>query len=186
MTKTGSLKGTKLAGQQVAGALAQTRRGRQVPLQPLKKHYQSNWRCTKAMTSAATSPHPRKTGGCCTQAPPTTVPLGPPSQEASSRLSLRRGINAGPSTYLSLLPCPCPCACQPLSAPTARHAGGSPRTRQLLWSLPEKVPNRAATVERATLSPKWNLRSRKEQRRKTLRSRLLESGQRVSTSSFIT
>lgn len=180
-TKTGSIEGTKLVGQQVDGALTWTKRGHQVPLEPLKKHCQSNWRCTKVTTSAATSPPLQKTGGCCTR---TTAPLGPPSREVSSRWSTRRGISAELSTYLSLLLCLYPCACQPLSAPIARHAEVTLRTKQLLWSRAKRAQNRAATVQRATLSPNWKPRNRKEQRRTTQRSRPLESCQRVRRTSF--
>lgn len=131
-TKTGSLKGIKLPGQQAAGAPAQTIRCHRVLRCPLRKHCQSNWRCLKVMTSVATNPRLQKTGGCCTQALPITVQLGPPSQEASSHWSPRQGISGEPSTYRSLSLFLCPCVCRLLSALTARHAGATPRTKQLL------------------------------------------------------
>lgn len=183
MTKAGSLKGRKMAGQQVVGAPAWTKRSHQVLLQPPIKHCQSNWRCSKVMTSVATNPRLLKTGGCCTRAP--TAHLGLPFLEASSHWSLRRGISVEPWTYLSLLLCLYPCACQPLSALTARHAEGLPKTKQLLWNPAEKPQSRAATVERATLSLCWSQR-RKVQKRKIQSSQLLEHRQRVTTSPLTT
>lgn len=163
MIKTGSLKGRTLGGQRVAGMSARTRRA----LSPLRKTCQSSSRCLKVTTSVATSPPPQKTGGCCTRLPHTTAPPDPPFQEVSSHWSLRRGISAEPSTYLSLLLCLYLCVCQQLSALTARHAEGTAKKKQLLWNPAKRLQSRAATVERATLSPNWNGRGRKEQRRIT-------------------
>lgn len=174
-TKPGSLKGTRLVERQVAGARIWLKRGRRVPLLPLQKHCQSSWRCTKVKTSVTISPPLQKTGECY-----TTAHLAPPSPGASSRWSPRRGTSAERSTYLSLLLCPYPCACPPLSAPTARRAGDIARTKQLLWSPAKRAQNRAATVERATLSPNWKPKRRKEQRRKALKKWSQRSRQRVS------
>lgn len=175
-TKPGSLKGIIPVEHQVAGAPLWLKRGHRVPPWPLQKHCQSSWKCTKVKTPVAINPPLRKTGGCY-----TTAPLGPRSPGASSRWNLHRGTSVELSTYLSLLPCPFLCACRLLSAPTARRAGGTSRTKQPLWSPAKRAQNRAAAaVERATLSPNWKLKRRKEQRRRTLKKWLQQPRRRVS------
>lgn len=178
-TKPGSSKGIRLVERQGAGARIWLKRGRRVPLWPLQRHCQSSWRCTKVKTSVTLSPPLQKTGECYTTAHPD-----PPSPGASSRWSPRRGTSVERSTYLSRSPCPYPCACRPLSAPTARRAGDISRTKPLLWSPAKRAQNRAATVGRATLSPNWKPKRRKEQRRKTVKEWSQRFHQKVSGVSF--
>lgn len=178
-TKPGSLKGIRTAEHQVAGARIWLKRGRRVPLWPLRKHCRSSWRCTKAKTSVTISPPLRKTGECY-----TTARLDLPSPGASFRWSPRRGTSVEQSTYLSLSLCPSRCACPPSSAPTARRAGVTWRTKPRHWSPAKRARNRAAPVERAALFLNWKPKRRKEQRRKTPKTRSQRSRQKVSGVSF--
>lgn len=184
VTKTGSQKGRRLAGQQGAGVSTWNRWTYQELLPLPRSPCQSSLKCSKVMTFVVPSRHLQKTGECCTQVPPTTAHPDLHSREASSHWNPHQDISVEPSTSLSLLLCLFPYVCRLSSALTAHLAGDTTKTKRQLWRPARSLQSTEVWEERATRFPNWSQRSRREQTRKPPKCKPLENFHKVRLSSF--